>query len=260
MLAAAFRAGEAQSYVPVIVEIGGRSLLAGHAEAKLNVEIYSYVSDAEGRMRDFFSQRVALDLEKGRQAMEDGGIKYYGHFDLEPGSYQVRVLVRNGDTGRTGVQTVAVEVPPYSQTEPVLLPPFFMEERQKWLLVREQERGGAQQSVVYPFTVGGEPYVPAARPVLRREKTARLCLVAYNLGKGDLAVHGRVTAADGTSFPAGRLSKVERTATGIQGLDKLLATFDPAGLMAGEYILQVAVTDPATGQKEASSLPFNVVN
>ncbi len=261
VLAAAFRASEAQSYVPVILEIGGRSLLAGHGDAKLNVEIYSYVSDAEGRMRDFFSQRVALDLKQSRQAMEDGGIKYYGHFDLAPGSYQVRVLVRNADTGRTGVQTVAVEVPSYSQANPVLLPPFFMEERQKWLLVREQEKGGGmQQSVVYPFTVGGEPYVPAARPVLRREKLARFCLVAYNLGKGNLAVQGRVTAADGKSFPAGRFSKVERTATGIQGLDKLVATFDPAGLTAGEYILQVDVTDPVTGRKEASSLPFNIIN
>jgi VWFA-related protein len=259
VLAAPFRAGEGVAYVPVILEIGGRSLLGGHTAKKLNVEIYSYVSDGEGRMRDFFSQRVALDMEKGRRAMEEGGIKYYGHFDLEPGKYQVRVLVRNGETGRSGVQTVAVEVPTYSQTDPVLLPPFFIEDRQKWLLVREQEGGGMQQqSVVYPFTVDGEPYVPAARPVLRREKPARLCLVAYNLSKGDLAVQGRVLAADGQASVAGRLSKVERTATGIQGLDKLVATFDPAGLIAGDYVLHVAVTDPATGLKEASSLPFHV--
>jgi VWFA-related protein len=258
VLAAAFRAGEAQSYVPVILEIGGRSLLAGQTGDKLNVEIYSYVSDAQGQMRDFFNQRVALDLGKNRRAMEEGGIKYYGHFELAPGSYQVRVLVRNGETGRTGVQTVPVEVPTYSQAAPVLLPPFFMEDRQRWLLVREQEGGGLQQSVVYPFTVEGEPYVPAARPVLRREKPARLCLVAYNLGKGELAVQGRVVAADGKASPAGRLSKVERTATGIQGLDKLVATFDPAGLNAGDYVLQVAVTDPATGHKKASSLPFHV--
>jgi hypothetical protein len=171
----------------------------------------------------------------------------------------VRVLVRNGETGRTGVQTIPVEVPTYAQSDPVLLPPFFMEDRQKWLLVREQEGdAGLQQSVVYPFTVQGEPYVPAARPLLRREKPARLCLVAYNLGKGDLAVKGQVLLADGQTSPTGRLSKAERTATGIQGLDKLVATFDPEGLNAGHYVLRVAVTDPATGRKEESSLPFQV--
>ena len=66
VLAAPFRAGAALSYVPVIVEVGGRSLLEGQTGSKLNVEIYTYVSNAEGRMKDFFSQRVDLDLGKGR--------------------------------------------------------------------------------------------------------------------------------------------------------------------------------------------------
>jgi VWFA-related protein len=260
VLAAAFRASPTLSYVPVILEVGGRSLLEGSTGSKLNVEIYSYVSDSEGQMRDFFNQRVDLDLGKGRQGMLEGGIKYYGHFDLAPGQYDVRVLVRNADTGRTGVQTAHIEVPTYDQAQPVLLPPFFMEDRQKWLLVRETDhKNGQQSSVVYPFTVEGEPYVPAARPTLRRESPAKLCLVAYNLGKGNLAVQGQVVAADGTASPLERLSKVQRTATGIQGLDKLVATFDPAGLNAGSYVLRVAVTDPS-GRQQTNSLPFQVIH
>jgi hypothetical protein len=248
--------------VPVIVEVGGRSLLEGQEGSKLNLEIYSYVSNAEGQMKDFFSQRVDLDLgkDRGRQAMLDGGVKYYGHFDLPPGVYQVRVLVRNAATGRTGVQTARVDVPAYGQTQAVLLPPFFMEDRQKWLLVRENSHEGQQATVVYPFTVEGQPYVPSARPTLRGESTAKLCLVAYNLGKGDVSVQGHVMAADGTALASGHLSKAQRTATGIQGLDKLVATFDPAGLNAGSYVLQVAVTDPTTGLRHASSLPFQVIH
>jgi len=261
VLAAPFRATATRSYVPIIIEAGGRSLLAGDTGKKLDVEIYAYVSDQKGQMRDFFNRRVALDIDKGkgRKAMEEGGLKYYGHFDLEPGSYQIRVLVRNAGSGRTGVQTVAVTVPAYAEAQPSLLPPFFMEERQKWLLVREQAAADVKGSVVYPFTVSGEPYVPAARPVLTGEKTARLCLVAYNLGKGDLAVQGEVLAADGKTSPLGKLSGVERTATGIQGLDKLVATFDPKGLSAGDYVLRVAVTDPTTGHKQMNSLPFQVI-
>jgi VWFA-related protein len=261
VLTAAFRATPQRAYVPVIIEASGKSLLVGEKGKKLDVEIYAYVSDQQGRMRDFFNRRVALDLDKGgaRKGMEEGGIKYYGHFDLEPGAYHVRVLVRNAGSGRTGVQTVPVTVPSYSEAQPVLLPPFFMEDHQKWLLVREQTGGELKGSVVYPFTVSGEPYVPAARPVLNGETPARLCLVAYNLGKGDLAVKGEVLSADGRSSPQGKLSRVERTATGIQGLDKLVATFDPAGLTAGDYVLRVAVTDPATGHKQTNSLPFLVV-
>ncbi|HEY0514699.1 MAG TPA: VWA domain-containing protein [Thermoanaerobaculia bacterium] len=260
VLSAAFRATPQRAYVPVIIEAGGKSLLNGHTGKKIDVEFYTYVSDLQGQMRDFFTQRVALDLDKGksRQALLEGGIKYYGHFDLQPGAYNVRVLVRNAETGRTGVQTMRVTVPTYDQAQPVLLPPFFMEEHQKWLMVREQGANTLQGSVIYPFTVSGEPYVPAARPVLHGPKPARLCLVAYNLGKGAVHVDGKVVAADGKLSPAGKLENVERTATGIQGLDKLVATFDPAGLNAGDYVLKVAVTDPVTGHQQTNSLPFQV--
>lgn len=261
VLLAPFRSTPQKAYVPVILEIAGRALLEGQKDDKLNVEIYAYASDSQHQMRDFFTQRVGLDLGKSRKAFEESGLKYYGHLDLAPGSYLVRVLVRNAQNGRTAVESVRVEVPSYDQAQPVLLPPFFMEQGSKWLLVREtSEEAGQQGSVVYPFTIAGEPYVPSAKPVLRSEGKARLCLVAYNLGQGDLSLQGKVLAADGTTSPGGRLAMVERTTTGINGLDKVLATFDASGLNAGNYVLQVAVTDPRTGHKEMNSLPFQVIN
>jgi hypothetical protein len=82
--------------------------------------------------------------------------------------------------------------------------------------------------------------------------------VAYNMGGGSLAVDGEVLSANGQVLPGGQLSLVERTATGIAGVDKLLATFEPKGLPAGDYVLRVAVSNQ-TGDKRMSSVPF-VVN
>ncbi len=257
VLAAAFRANEAQAYVPVIIEIGGRGLLAGHKADKLNLELYAYVADKEGNIRDFFTQSVGLDIKNGRDSLERTGIKYYGHLDLTPGDYQVRVLVRNADTGRTGVEAVALSIPAYAKSEPYLLPPLFMEGDPGWLMIRERDGKDQKATVVYPFTVKGEPYVPAARPVLRPEQSVSLCLVGYNLGTGDLKLEGRVVAADGQALQGGRLSLVERTATGISGLDKMIATFQPTGLQAGSYVLKVAIHS-GSGPEEASSLPFVV--
>ncbi len=259
LLVAPFRSNGSMAYVPVIIEVPGRKLLDGHTGGKLNVEFYAYVNDRLGQMRDFFSEVVTLDMGKGRQGLEEGGIKYYGHFDLTPGDYRVRVLVRNADTGRTVVSMIPVQVPVYTTADPVLLPPFFMEEQRSWVLVRESSEVNGRQTVVYPFTVNGEPYVPSARPVLHPSGLARLCLVAYNLGSGTVALNAQVTGSDGTALPGGRIDLVERTATGIAGVDKLLATFEPTGLAAGDYVLRVAVTDPATGNQELSSLPFQVV-
>ncbi|HVT16458.1 MAG TPA: VWA domain-containing protein [Thermoanaerobaculia bacterium] len=260
LLAAPFRASEQQAYVPVIVEMAGGPLLQGHRGDKLNIELYAYASDARGEMRDFFSQRVGLDVKRGRKALAAAGVKYYGHLDLPPGDYRVRVLVRNAETGRTGVRSLPIKVPSYRQADPSLLPPLFVEPRPGWVLVRERDKdAGQQQSVIYPFTIRGEPYVPAARPELAAEQPARLCLVAYNLSAGDLAVSSKVIAADGSALRGGALSGVERTQTGISGLDTLVATFKPTGLAAGSYVLQVAVTDPATGRKQVNSMPFEVI-
>lgn len=259
LLVAPFRSSEKMSYVPVIIEVPGRKLLDGHTAGRLNVEFYGYVNDRLGSMLGYFSEVVSMDIGRGRQGLEAGGIKYYGHFDLAPGDYRVRVLVRNADTGRTVVTMVPVQVPAYASDDPVLLPPFFMEEQRSWVLVRESSEVSGRQSVVYPFTVNGEPYVPSAKPTLKAEDQARLCLVAYNLAPGDVAVDIQVTGADGKTLPGGRIARVERTATGISGVDKLLATFEPAGLAAGDYVLQIGVTNPATGLKEHSTLPFQVV-
>jgi VWFA-related protein len=259
LLVAPFRSNESMAYVPVIIEVPGRKLLDGHVGGRLNVEFYAYVNDRMGQMRDFFSEVVTLDMGKGRQGLEEGGIKYYGHFDLTPGDYRVRVLVRNADTGRTVVSMAPVQVPVYTAADPVLLPPFFMEEQRSWVLVRESSEVNGRQSVVYPFTVNGEPYVPSAKPILRAADQARLCLVAYNLGSGSVAVNAQVTGADGKAMPGGRIDLVERTATGINGVDKLIATFEPTGLAAGQYVLRVGVKDPVTGNEEMSSLPFEVI-
>jgi len=258
VLAAPFRGGEHAAYVPVIIEVAGRELLAGREDSQLRVEIYGYVTDQTGEMRDFFNQTVGIDIGKSRAALERTGVKYYGHFELAPGEHLLRILVRDADSGRSGVTMLPLSVPPYADRQPFLLPPFFLEAPGKWVLVRES---GANQerTVVYPFTVNGDPYVPSARPQLANAEAARLVLVAYNFGKGEFDLDGQVINDAGQVVAPALLSGVERTTTGIAGLDKVLASFAPAGLEAGNYRLQVALRDRASGNQEISSIPF-VVN
>ncbi|MBV8203027.1 MAG: VWA domain-containing protein [Acidobacteria bacterium] len=259
LLVAPFRASEKSAYVPVIIELPGRTLVQGEKGDRLNLELYAYVSNAQGQMADFFTRRFALDVKKGREALQATGVKYYGHLELPAGDYRVRVLARDSDSGRTAVRSVQLSVPAYKKREPVLLPPLFIEARHNWVLVRERPKQADATAVVYPFTLKGEPYVPVARPALGSADKARLCLVGYNLGAGDLALEGHVTAADGSPLSGGDLTLVERTPTGVAGQDELLATFQPTGLGAGDYVLRVALTDPKTGHKEVNSLPFQVV-
>ena len=82
--------------------------------------------------------------------------------------------------------------------------------------------------------------------------------MAYNLGQGALDLGATVRSQDGSAVPGGAIELRERTVTGIEGLDKLVATFQASGLEAGSYTLEVAVTDPQTRTRHLNSIPLTV--
>ncbi|HVG06772.1 MAG TPA: VWA domain-containing protein [Thermoanaerobaculia bacterium] len=257
VLAAAFPVQEGPSYVPVLIEVDGPSLTAGMQGKSLPTDIYAYAFDAEGRVRDFFSQTVGLDLSKVGPALQQSGLKFFGHLDLPPGDWSVRVLVRNGATGAMGLQVATVHVPELAQAGAVLLPAFFPEPQGKWLIVREAVRQGDRE-VPYPFMVGSTPYIPASLPVLVAGQGTSFSLVGYRLKPGALRAEAKVLTADGREAGAGTIEGFERLDPGADGADRMVATFaPPAGLKPGDYMLMVTVTDSA-GAAQTSVTPFQV--
>ena len=83
--------------------------------------------------------------------------------------------------------------------------------------------------------------------------------MGYNLGAGRLELEAQVIGDEGVPHDSGSLALIERTPTESEGVEKLLATFDPENLRAGEYTLEVAITNLDTGLAQQSSIPF-VVN
>ncbi|MFL6199368.1 MAG: VWA domain-containing protein [Thermoanaerobaculia bacterium] len=244
-------------YVPVLIEVDGPSLTAGMQGRSLPTDIYAYAFDAEGRVRDFFSQTVGLDLAKVGPALAQGGLKFFGHLDLPPGEWSVRVLVRNGATGAMGLQVATVHVPEPSQAGSVLLPAFFPEPQGKWLIVREAAREGDRE-VPYPFMLGTQPYIPASMPVLAAGQGSSISLVGYRLPPGKLRAEAKVLTADGREAGAGTIEGLERLEAAADGSDRMVAIFaPPAGLQPGDYLLMVTVTDSA-GASETSVTPFRV--
>jgi hypothetical protein len=235
--------------------LDGKTLKAGTEGWTEPVEIYAYDFDAQGQARDFFSQTVGLELLKVGAALDQSGLKFFGHLDLPPGSWAVRVLVRNAATGAAGVKSVMVQVP--APGEAVLLPAFFPEPAGKWLTVREAQPA---EGIPDPFMVGEQPYIPASLPRLTPGQEAPVSLVAYHLQPGELQAEARVRTAEGRDAGAGRIRIVQRqgSAEGAEGAESLSALFEPpAGLAPGEYLLTVTLTSPA-GEKESSVASFAV--
>jgi len=257
LVAVPFPGTEDKAYVPVVVEIDGASLLAAAESGPLPTEIYAYAIAADGTIGDFFGQTLGLDLAKVKDKLLQSGLKYYGHLELPPGEWSLRVLVRNGRSGDSGLTVLPLSVPRFDPATPALLRPFFLESPASWLMVREKPRGD-QPDEPYPFVVQKQMFVPASRPILTAEQTTSLSLVAYHLAESEFGATGRVTDATGKAIAGGEIRLLGHEAQG-NGREAILVSFKPAGLAPGVYRLNLRLTDTGGAAGiEAASVPFEV--
>ncbi len=258
VLAAPFPGSGDHAYVPILIEIDGKELLAGVDSGALPTEIYAYAIAADGSIGDYFGQTLGFDLAKVKGQLEQGGLKYFGHLELPAGTWSVRVLVRNARTGVSRLRVLPVAVPAFAAAGQALLPPFFPEAPGKWLVIREQPRG-EQKNAPYPFIAHGQAYVPASLPQLAAGTDAAMSLVAFNLPNGDVRAQAQVLGADGQPIPGGSLKLLDREAA-ANGQEVLRASFNPTGLQPGAYRLRVrlAVGEGEGTALEATAVPFEV--
>src|SRR6202043_3129914 len=191
------RTASDKAYVPVVIEADGPTLLEGSTGAALPAEIYAYAIDSAGAIQDFFSQSLRLDLAKAAPALRRGGLKFFGHLDLPPGEYNVRVLVRNGTTGAYGLRSQPLVQPAFGGPAAVLLQPFFPEAPGRWVMVKEAPRQKQQEAPPYPFVIQERAYVPASLPVVPAGQEVAMALVGYHLPAGAFHGRARLLAADG---------------------------------------------------------------
>lgn len=252
LLAAAFPVPSEKAYVPLILELDGASLLEGGDRGTLPLELYAYATDENGSVYDFFTQQIGLELTQNAAGLRDSGVKYWGHFDLPPGTYSARVLVRDLRDGRYAMRQAPVVVPAFEEAEATLLPPLFPEPPTKWLLVREVE--ARQRQVDYPFMLGGQPFIPAVAPAVPAKGSTPFYFRSLNL-PGEVDFTGEVVTSAGDPVKKARL-KIE-PATAGDGALTAVAELETQGLTPGEYVLVGTATSEA-GEQRSSSLRFVV--
>lgn len=256
VLAAPFEVSASSAYVPVLLEIDGGSLLGNARDGVVAAEIYAYAIGADGSVVDYFTQISGLDVAKVGDALRQGGFKFWGHFELPPGDYSVRTLVRNTAADSVGVRSTPLKVPAVERTESALLPPFFPEPRGKWLLGREKDLG--QNVFEYPFMLDGQAFIPAAKPVVRAGEAQQVALVGYNLGAGALTLDCRLLTWEGKPLAGARMDLEGRDMGSSPGQDRLVARFRADGVAAGEYTLEVTVRDGDSGRSQTARIPLVV--
>jgi VWFA-related protein len=176
-LAAAFPGGN----VPVVLEISGPDLMKHAKNNRATTDMFVYAFDEQGVVQDSLFQRVTLDVGQAAAQLRDAGVRFYGTLRLAPGRYALKSLVRVSETDRKGFQRVDVQVP--AEGDVSVLRPLFFAEAGNWVMVKAARD---DPKAPYPFMLGNDAFIPAARATLRKGEPRLFTVFVYNAAADEL--------------------------------------------------------------------------
>jgi hypothetical protein len=225
-----------------------------------------YAVDEQGRLADFFSRSVALDLARDGPRLREGAFRYYGSLRLAPGKYRIRSFVRDEERGRFAFQVVNLDVPAPEARAPRALPPLFFSAQQGLgiSLKDPSQNKGTGSAVSEPFELAGDMFIPQLRPQLTSGKSTRLCLLLYAAGDDPktpvISLEARIRDAQGHAWAPALFSVIGRTNPDATGLYKLLVEFSPQALPPGNYSLRIVLRhSDGKGAPTESEAPFKIL-
>ncbi len=242
--------GEERAHVPVFVEIDGVSFMDSNEAPTPLIELYAYAVEPNGKVAGYLTEIFAVDVGELGETVWQRGLKYYGRLELPPGSYKLRVLIRNRQSKAAALRETPIEIPALADAGEVVLIPLFPgpSVRESWVPIRSAGIG-PEEDDAYPFVVEGQAISPAARPVLVARRPSRAHLVAYNLPAGEL--EGQVELLrEETVAATARLEILGRHATPA-GAEIIDVRFELPALDTNLYPLRMVLE--ARGQRLRSS-------
>jgi VWFA-related protein len=250
-------AGQRIPEAMVQIQVPASRLAPPGKTGKLPLEIYVYAFDSAGKVADFSTEKATLDLAQVRSRLESGGLRFFAQLALAPGSYRLRSLVRDSETGAMGFSAADLVVPDFADKKPHLVPPLAVGGGGGLVLRGKSARSGEAQS--FPFMVGGDPFLPDAHPAVAKNDQLKLCLYAYGFGEaGQLRIGGQLLDASGKPTGTADIALLGRSAPDVLGRTTYLLGFKPGSLAAGSYQLRVMVEDPSSGAARQATTPVEV--
>jgi VWFA-related protein len=261
-----FRLDENRFFVPVSLIVPGSQIpfVKGGDKDKATLDIIGSVMDEAKRPIGHARETVKLNLDPALQARQKN-IQYTTSFNLPPGKYELKFVVRENQTGRMGSFEAEITLPDMKKF------PLKMSS----IVLASMRQPSKQQD---PLVRNGEEYVPNISHVFRQDQHMYLLYEIYGPAKEKLAAD----AAKGTKPGINLLSSLEliqgstkvyetpmvqAKAINVEGRDAVAIELDVplAGLKPGPYTCQLNVIDDASGSfafprfavlvKEAAATP-----
>jgi VWFA-related protein len=243
-----FRLDENRYYMPVSLLVPGSQIpfVKGGDKDKATLDILGEIIDEVKRPIGHVRETVKLNLDPTLNARQKN-IQYTTSFNLPPGKYQVKFVVRENQTGRMGSFVADVTLPDLKKA------PLKISS----IVLAASRQSSKRQD---PLVRNGEEYVPDISHVFRQDQHMYLLYEVYSPAREKAAEN----APKGTKTGINLLSSLEliqgstkvyetplvqAKAINVDGRDAVAIEMDVplAGLKPGTYLCQLNVIDDAGG-------------
>jgi len=235
-------AGETQT-LGLVVQVP-RASLPWSSSVPVGVEVYGYAVADDGTVYDHLAQSLQLDPARADPQGRAQGLSLYGTFEVPPGRYTIRLLVREAASGKSSLRMLDVTVPPYDGRAVFALPPLVLDEDERWLKL---ELGQARRPnrEAPPFQLDARPFVPRTSFEVRPGSKERLVLMVFDPEQAgdpaaDVEIRSSLTASDGRAVQPGRL-KIERVLSAGDGRRTFVFSYLPEDVANGDYTLKIGL-------------------
>ncbi len=243
-----FRLDENRFYVPVSLIVPGSQIpfVKGGDKDKATLDIIGEVIDEVKRPIGSARQTVKLNLDPSLQARQRN-IEYTTSFNLPPGKYHLKFVVRENQTGRMGSFEADITLPEMKKMplkmSSIVLASLKQPSKQDTPLVRE-----------------GQEYVPNISHVFRQDQHLYLLYEVYDPTREKATESQPKGTKPGISLLSSleliqgsvkvyETPLVQAKATNVNGRDAVSVELDVplSGLKPGPYVCQLNVVDDAGG-------------
>ncbi|MGA3071243.1 MAG: VWA domain-containing protein [Terracidiphilus sp.] len=243
-----FRLDENRFFVPVSLIVPGSQIpfVKGGDKDKATLDIIGAVIDEAKRPIGHARETVKLNLDPSLQARQKN-IQYTTSFNLPPGKYRLKFVVRENQTGRMGSFDAEIALPEMKKA------PLKMSS-----IVLASMRQPSKKDT--PLVRGGQEYVPNISHVFRQDQHLYLLYEIYSPAREKPAENQPKATKPGIKLLSSlelmqggakvyETPLVEARAINVEGRDAVAIELDVplATLKPGQYVCQLNVIDDAGG-------------
>ena len=251
-----FQLNRAEYYVPVVMKIPGSELARarrGGAE-RTSIDFIGEIKDEYGSTIQNIRDRVNMELT-GTTAAElvSRRIQYDTGYTLLPGSYTIKVLARDNETGRIGTYLSRFIIPNLNnETQRLPISSVVLSGQRIDLRDALYTAGKDKEQITNPLVQDGQKLIPSVTRVFSRSREMFVYLQAYDqVSEGPLPLVGYVTFYRGQrkAYETSPVAVTERLSNRLKTAP-LKFSIGLGKLPPGRYDCQVTVLDP-TSRKAA---------